>query len=460
MAGNRKNSTKSYMANRALHSLSKEIDDISENINTWAVSLKSLIKLRRALLKNSKADRDLYVIADAFSKLFYKGHAKVDTRHVDSDSDSDSGSGSGSESDSNTESNNTGSDSDSNTESANNTPRKNSKQNKQNKHHKQSPTEPDADIDVDEFLREVVAAEQTAKDGKIQKPTAGMSKMQQAALKVLAEEDREVKDMDLLMAKRRRKMEEDMRKPQPTRPVKFTLDVDKTLDPKTGLPLFEDKQEDSEDGEVLAEEDISGSDSEVEVEVEAEVEVKVPKHSKVLKPAKLQKPAKVLLDENTEDDAILSGTLANDKAKHPSVLDLENALKNAMANITADESLHPLIAMQKDSPLFAGLPGFTDSGDSVCANPVMSNPGNPSNPAVQTAHTTFSTPDPPEFDPKYGPLYRMTAPQRAKMFQQWFKRASTNVDSQLSKNPASPTTRNRLIREETFRLQENYLETR
>ena len=82
-------STNAYMKNRALKSLSKEISSISENINTWAVSLKHLIKLRRNLLSNKKADSDLYMVADAFSKLFYKNHANVNEYHLDSDSESD-----------------------------------------------------------------------------------------------------------------------------------------------------------------------------------------------------------------------------------------------------------------------------------------------------------------------------------------------------------------------------------
>ncbi len=429
---NSNNSTKAYMTNRALKSLSNEIDSVSENINTWVVSLKSLIKLRRKLLGNSKADKDLYVVADAFSKLFYKGHVKVDNRHIDSDSDSDSDSDDDADEpnadvndDAESESDvDVGSESDSDLDVIA------QKKNKTRKSKQQSTAENvDADVDVDEFLREVVAAEHAAADGKPKVSKKNMSKMQLAALKVLSEEDREVKDMDDLMAQRRIKMERDMQKPQPTRPVKFTLDIDKTLDPKSGLPIHENI-DNIDDGEILE-------------------EISIHEESNLAE----SKPA--------------------DAQKEMSVVELENAIKETMKAINSDTKLHPLLSMQKDSPLFAGLPGFDANGnnqDSTAQDPTkeLHSQFGVQSPAVlmnsntaKSANTavTFLTPETPEFDPKFGPLYKFTADQRKKMFYQWFKQATVNVDNQLEGKLVDTATRDRLIREETTRIQDNYLES-
>ncbi len=431
-------STKAYMTNRATKALAKEIAIAAENINTWAVNIKELIKLRRKLLKKPKADADLYTIADAFSRLFYKGHTKAVDYHVDSDSSESEDPGSDADSDADSDA---GLDSESEPETRDIS--------KHRKHRKTQETE--KDVDVDEFLREVVAAEQNAKEGLKPDPKK-MTKMQQAAYKVLAEEDREVKDMDDLMSKRRKQMLKDMRNP-PVAPVKFTLDVDKTLDSKTGKPIpeclpREDNLTDSEaSGEIIDECDVSESES----------------------------------DAGSDKDATMKNTLVNENAKHPSVLELENALRDAMANITADATMHPLIAMQKESPLFAGLPGYDTAADSQ-ANDLLKSFGvtqtTTNTNTIKSKHITesdasacstrappnatkFNTPDVPEFDPKYGPLYRMTPKERSEMQQKWFKQAIVNVDAQLQakKQPTSPNSRNRLIREETTRIQETFLET-
>ena len=120
---------------------------------------------------------------------------------------------------------------------------------------------------------------------------------------------------------------------------------------------------------------------------------------------------------------------------HP-IDNLENDLNAAMANINADTSIHPLVSMQKDQSIFTELP------KEQAVKPVVK----------------FTTPEVPEFDKKYGPLFSLTAPQRNKLFQQWFKQAVTHVDAHIASNPVSPTTRDRLIREETTRLQDSYLE--
>ena len=106
-----------------------------------------------------------------------------------------------------------------------------------------------------------------------------------------------------------------------------------------------------------------------------------------------------------------------------------------------EPTIHPLIALQNETNLFKDL---QDRSFDQQEKP---------EPIIQQKT------DVPEFDPKYGPLYRMSAYQRKKMYQKWFQQAISNVDEQISNNLVSPKTRDRLIREETSRLQENYLET-
>jgi hypothetical protein len=65
---------------------------------------------------------------------------------------------------------------------------------------------------------------------------------------------------------------------------------------------------------------------------------------------------------------------------------------------------------------------------------------------------------PPEFDPKYGPLLRFSVNERNEMYAKWFKQAIMTVDAQLAKEPKSPETRDRMIREEAFRIQDRFLE--
>jgi len=385
------------MKNRALKSLSKEISSISENINTWAVSLKHLIKLRRKLLNNKKADSDLYMVADAFSKLFYKNQAKVNEYHLDSDSESDSDSKSDSESDS---------------------PRSTRQRRDPHdqKDHQKDCSE-DQEEDIDETLRKIIASEAwiSQSDNQPLPKNLKITPMQKAALDVLTAEEQEAKDLASRMARKREKLARDMNKPQPRAPVKFTLDVDKTLDPKTGKPI---------DCGVYAKDD---SEDEVLDEVS--------------------------IDENssTESDSDAEEIPQENKKdiKHPSAVDLETALNNVMKNVLDDTSLHPIIAMQKENPLFNGLPGFENTTEHT-PQP---------QPQPQNQIQKNITQESYDFDPKYGPLLKLSAYARKQLQYKWFTQAKQNVDAHIAEHPVSPRTRDRLIREETTRLQDLYCET-
>ena len=415
-------STDAYMKNRALKSLSKEISSVSENLNTWAVFLKHLIKLRRKLIGSKKADSDLYIVADAFSKLFYKNHAKVNECHIDSDSEDDSDSASRGTSDTNS-------------------PRK-----------LQCNAKNIEEEDIDETLRKIIASEtRTSRSNNQELPEnlKNITPMQQAALSVLTIEEQEAEDLANRMSRKREKLARDMHKPQPCAPVKFTLDVDKTLDPKTGKPIDccvhskDDSKDDSSDDEVLDEVSIDNSDIESDAESNAE--------------------------SNAESEEIPQKNKKD--VKHPSAVDLETALKTVMKNVLDDTSLHPIIAMQKDNPLFNGLPGFdNNTGTAFCA-PTVSAP-TVSAPTVSAliASNNVSTDAPQkksenttqesyEFDPKYGPLLKLSAYARKQLQYKWFTRAKENVDAHVAEHPVSPRTRDQLIREETTRLQDLYCET-
>ncbi len=122
--------------------------------------------------------------------------------------------------------------------------------------------------------------------------------------------------------------------------------------------------------------------------------------------------------------------------------------------------------MQKDNPLFNGLPGFdTNTGTAFCA-PTVSAP----TVSAPTASNNVSTDEPQkksenttqesyEFDPKYGPLLKLSAYARKQLQYKWFTRAKENVDAHVAEHPVSPRTRDQLIREETTRLQDLYCET-
>lgn len=340
-------STNAYMTNRALKSLSKEISAISENLNTWAVSLKHLIKLRRNLLNNKKADSDLYLVADAFSKLFYKNHAKVDNYHVNSDSEQEDQELTTNES--------------------------------QNAHDFQ-------EEDIDETLRKIVANE---------KPKSKLTDMQLAALETLTAEEKEAEELNNQINRRRAQLNANMQKAQPSAPVKFTVDVDKTLDPKTGKPIEYEVDDNSDNGTILDEASLDSDNG------------------------------KKTLITNTESNYLSNGNLLT-------------TLNEVMSKMNNDKSLHPIIAMQKETPLFNGLPGFENTA--VKSEPVkvdgISN-----------------------FNPKFTPLLKLTAHARKELQYKWFKQAIENVNIQTRDLPISPKTRDRLIREETTRQQEYYCET-
>lgn len=398
-------STNAYMKNRALKSLSKEISSISENLNTWAVSLKHLIKLRRKLLNNKKADSDLYMVADAFSKLFYKNHANVNEYHLDSDS---------------------GSDSDSESDSESNSPKSSRKhRDPQDQEDHQKDCSEDQEEDIDETLRKIIASEArtSQSDNQPLPKNLKITPMQKAALDVLTAEEQEAKDLASRMARKREKLARDMNKPQPRAPVKFTLDVDKTLDPKTGKPI---------DCGVYAKDD---SEDEVLDEVS--------------------------IDENSDSDSAEVPQENKKDIKHPSAVDLETALNNVMKNVLDDTSLHPIIAMQKENPLFNGLPGFENTTEhtpqSIFGVPLNVPQSQPQSQTQKPQHNT--TQESYDFDPKYGPLLKLSAYARKQLQYKWFTQAKENVDAHIAEHPVSPRTRDRLIREETTRLQDLYCET-
>ncbi len=335
----KRNDTDLYMSNRTLQVLSAEMRNMLENLNTWSVSLKELIKIKRTLLKSPTADSELYDIMDVYSELYYAEYSKTSnaptgTRKI-----------------------------------VKHKPRRNSND--------KSDTDIDvdvevtdgehSDVDVDDFLQKVIKEEQRSRVSRDKPAGAPLTETQKAALRVLDTADQEGKKMDALINARRAQMERDMSNP-PVKPVNFTV-----TDCDIKEPAKPSESNSDSDGEVLEE---------------------------------------VVIEEAPQSN-------------------LENELKTVMSNITADTTMHPLVAMQKENSIFNEPP------------------------AVK-----FTTPDPPEFDPKYGPLFSLTAPQRKKLFYQWFKRATVSVDEQLANNPVSPNTRNRLIREETTRLQDTYLESR
>jgi hypothetical protein len=360
-----KNSSNNYMTERSVKSISKEINHIASNISTWSTALKKLIQIKRLLTEDPFIDSTLFDLADSFEDLFYNGitekvvrrqykpkqQPKRSVKSVDSNSESSS---EASEIEVETES-------------------------QPNNRQAARPT-PEADVDVNEFLREVVAAEHAAQSGAPAVPTNNMSKMQLAALKVLEEERKEAEDMDALIAERRKKMEQEMMKPPPARPIKFLSETD------------------SEDG------DDSGDDSEGEILDEVSI------HSDTNAPA-----------------------------------------------------LHPLIMMQQNNNLFKGMDGLDPNAQPevsiVDRLEAMLDNASDQQPTVAPVPVVFTTPEPPEFDPKYGPLFSLSLTQRNKLFYKWFQTASKNVDDQIQGKNITPRTRDRLIREETSRLQDEYLET-
>ncbi len=384
-------STSAYMTHRTLKVLSDEINRVSENINTWVVSLKGLIKIRRTLLGNTKADKDLYLAADAFSKLFYKGH-------LDSDSD-------------NSETHET----------------------VNPKGQVENSTKKDHDMDDDAlaaYLCDAVSTEKVAADNP-ELSKKNMSKMQLAALKVLSDGEKELKEMDDLMTRRRIQMEKDLQNPQPTRPVMFTLDVDKTLDPHTGKPIHEIHAtcRQDEDGDILEEVSIDGDEP----------------------PAKLHPILAMqqeLLSGLNDAGVMLGGVSSNDAEM--SITQLENETKNIIDKINSNTNMYPISDAQKESPDMTADNNQPKSRFGVQSPEVLMNVRTP---------VKFLTPETPEFDPKFGPLYRFTPEQRKKMYYQWFKQATVNVDNQLTDKKVDAETRNRLIREETTRIQNDYLES-
>lgn len=380
-------STNAFMTNRATKSISKEIAKVSENLNTWSVLLKQLIKLRRLLLNNHNVDSDLYMVANAFSKLFYKNQAKVNDYHLDSDSEAEAESEADAEAEVNSEvDQDTGSDS-------------NEKRRKQNQK-KSVEMESTEEEDVDEILRKIIASESTSVAR-----TRKVTPMQQAALNTLTIGEQEAKELDDLMEKKRRQLERDMNKPQPKAPVKFTLDIDKTLDAETGRPIdccvYPTVSDEDELGEILEEESIKSD-------------------------------------------------------VHPITTNLEKELTAAMIGINNDKSIHPILAMQAEDNIFSGLPELDPSVENVQNESKESNKSK----EPQSEHVSYQESQASqEFDPKYGPLLKLSAYARKRLQYKWFNQAKKNVDVQTSEHPVSPSTRDRLIREETTRLQDYYCET-
>jgi len=367
------------MADRSLHLITTEINHMLENINTWSVSLKELIKIRRMLLNNPDADKELYDIIDVYSELYYAvgtpDNSKP-TRTVTSKKtvnhraarDVDTRGGTARDVD--------------------------------------TVEIEDDDEDVDTFLQNVIKDERKTKNmpHNTTDMPKNMTEMQKAALNVITNAELEAKQMDDIINARRRQMEKDMRNP-PKKPVKFTVS-----DTAVEEPVVENNEE-----EVVVDE-----------------------------------------AENTEDEEVLV-EIDLDAAEEKEKESLETKLNNVMANINADSNIRKLIDMQKEQPIFNVMSGDANSTPAVNSTPVVNSTPNPAIKPNSTPVVKFNTPEIPEFDPKFGPLYSLTAKQRKDLSFKWFKRAVSIVDEQLATNPASPNTRARLIREETFKQQEDYL---
>jgi hypothetical protein len=370
-----------------------------ENLNTWSVSLKELIKIRRLLIRNPEADKELYDIIDVYSELYYAEYSETASgsvvhprRKVVRKQQNNSAESTDVESDGEDVSNNG---------------------RLQPRADNVAEMDANPDEDIDNFLQSVIKEEHKP-TARQQKSGGNMTDMQKAALKVLDTAELEAKQMDAIINARRKQMEKDMHNP-PVKPVNFTVSDTVHTEPAVNSKENKDDEDpenenaDPEDGEVIEEIEITDG-------------------------LELEQPHNIV---------------------HPSTLDLENALKSVMSNITNDPSMHPLISMQKEQSIFAGLPGYTEQQPDLSSVPVMQEI-----PPTAEKNKIFKTPEVPEFDPKYGPLFSMTAYQRAKLYKRWFTQAAINVDAQTAAEPVSPNTRHRLIREETTRLQNDYLETR
>jgi len=370
----------SKMNSRAIKAVDKQIQECLENLNTWSSLLKRFIKLNRQLSGNHVAHKKAYKLAGEISKLHYQ----------DFDSDSDL---------------------DSDLESYDENPKRNRRKGTDKEESKEDKTKtPTEDIDVDEFLHEVIRAEKERADGK--KPPGKLTKMQEAARKVLTVEDLEAKELDEHVSRRRKQMQEDMANP-PKKDVKFTLDID----------AKDDSESDSESGEVLEE---------------------------------------VEIYSDTEDAAGIKTGTQTSGVKHPAEADLETSLKSIMKNVYDDASMHPLIAMQNEAPLFDGLPGLDTQSEQANTQlntqsntqPIPSRPDNLKIPEVK-----FISVDTPPDNARMGPLYKLTTYQRKNLLQKFFLQAKKNVELQLGGQSVSQEKFNELVKGESDRILYDYVDT-
>ncbi len=432
------NSTKSYMINRALKSLADEINKVSENLNTWAVMLKQLIKLRRKLLRTPSADRDLYTVADAFSKLFYKNGAKVDEYHLDSDLDSDVDSdvdedsdgsdlpeddldiqddsdvdlsskvgsyGSSRQSHVSSKVGNYGSSRQSHVSS------KAGSYGSSRQSHVSSKAGSYVSGQADHRPKRKNKSKQNQKtkardstDMFLTDNATKISDMQKAALSVLSEEEQAAAELAEHMEQKRKEYAASAAKgPPPSAPIRFTLDIDKTLDPVTGLPI---------DCSVVR------SDDEYTV-FEENV------HPLIA----MQKKEPLIGQVNGENTFSRQDNL--DNSTSPTTLP---------AVELRDQT-------QKDNPAKNDVSGGVDISQNA--------PQSDSRP-TNTAHVTEV-----DHNPKYGPLFRLSANKRRELQYSWFQQAISTIDAQIKNNelgPITPRTRDKLIRDETTKLQDLYCE--
>jgi hypothetical protein len=235
------------MRNRTIRSIDKQLAECLENLNTWAVSINNLVDLKYRLL-HKKTDLHLKSITKRIMQHHYKNNKSDNESMISSDSsDSD---------DSN------------DLDDSDNVSRKSSKSSKSNGRSDSNDSN-DSNVEVE------VEVEMSDNEHKsVEKKTR--KTMEEQALELLAQKEKEEKDMDDHMDRCRRQMHKDMEKEQPKKEIKFTLVTGDEDRKKSNV-----EDEDCEDGEVVAEvievddeveNDNNDNDTEVEVEVEVEVE--------------------------------------------------------------------------------------------------------------------------------------------------------------------------------------------
>lgn len=415
------------MKNAALTSVNKNIYEMLCNIDVWTASLDALLNVRKHLVGKTHLDIQLRKLINQFG--VFKNNYATYLDEVVNDNDEEYVK----EVDEN--------DVEENDEEYEVEDYETNKTKSHPNKSKLKTAPPDDEEELDKFLQRAVQSttqrEWTNQETRDKTswmhefPGKGPTKEQQAAMNILSVAEQEQEEMNALIDQRRKRLEEESKKPPPSSPVRFTMDIDKTLDPKTGLPIPECMENADEDEEVIDEEEI-----EEDVIEEEEIE---------------------------EEDESISNKITK------ATKQVENAVAQALLPMTNDKSLHPLIAMQQADRLLSDLgnPAQETYAPAPTQNSTPSQSSNRNQPPAQTQtpaqnseHISEESRDlPSDFDPRFAPLYRMTIYQRNKLYNNWFKRAVINVDEQLKNKTVAADERAKMIREETSRLRDAWLES-